>query len=189
MQTNFDNVLVGIPYSFFYKDCNFLPNISKFGTLPLHRDTILKMLSSNTIFIDTGVTLVYETYEKYDFASHYSTWKKIFAGRKILLVSGKGILDKLQYNLFEDVACLEHVYAPAKNAFSELAKIIQEVQKYPADYVVCIILGAAAKPMVVDLTRRGYIACDIGHLLKDYDAYMKRTERSAQQSAEFFMPD
>ena len=193
IHTKFDNILVGTNYTFFYANDNLLSSSYKYrkNAVPILRDEFLKIPRENNDFIDSEISLVYQTYKTYDFDYHYSTWKKIFAGRKILLVSGKGILDKLRYNLFEDaeIERLEHVYAPAKNAFSELARIIQEVQKYPADYVVCIILGPAAKPMVVDLTRRGYIACDIGHLLKDYDAYMKRTERSHKQSAEFFMPD
>lgn len=188
---NFDNIIVGLPYAFFYEDKNFQSSASKFGTLPIHRDTILGMIKKNSAFIDTCITLAYQTYETYDFASHFQTWKKIFAGRKILLVSGLGILDKLRYKyeIFEQAECLENIYAPAKNAYSELANIIREVLKYPTDYVVCIILGPAAKPMVVDLTRRGYIACDIGHLLKDYDAYMNKVERTPKQSAEFFAPE
>lgn len=39
--------------------------------------------------------------------------------------------------------------------------------------------------MVFELTRRGYIACDIGHLLKDYDAYMRKEE----SNEDFFAPD
>lgn len=41
---NFDNILVGVPYAFFYDNEDFPTNMAKFGTLPILRDSLLKIL-------------------------------------------------------------------------------------------------------------------------------------------------
>ncbi|MBQ5851387.1 MAG: DUF1792 domain-containing protein, partial [Lachnospiraceae bacterium] len=53
----------------------------------------------------------------------------------------------------------------------------------------CIVLGPTAKPLAYDLHKAGYTAWDIGHFIKDYDAYCKRSARDAQTIAKFYSPD
>ena len=55
--------------------------------------------------------------------------------------------------------------------------------------MVCIILGPTATVMAADLTDMGYLAWDVGHIAKDYDAYMKRLEKTNEMRAKFWAPD
>ncbi len=43
--------------------------------------------------------------------------------------------------------------------------------------------------MAADLADMGYIACDSGHMAKDYDFYMKKLEKSSKIEGEFYSPD
>ncbi len=182
-----------MPFVYFSENENLTPTVSSFwkSIVPKYRRQILTFPKNAKFFIDTAITQAYQTYENYDFELHFNTWKEIFANRKIVLVSGEGILNKLRFHLLRDAGCIvENVYAPSMNAFSKLAETVNKVLAYPPEeYTVCIILGPAAKPMVCDLAQRSYIACDIGHLLKDYDAWMRKIERSDKNISNFFAPD
>ena len=46
-----------------------------------------------------------------------------------------------------------------------------------------------AKVMVMDLTTLGYMAWDIGHFAKDYNAFMTKSEKNKENIAKFWAPD
>ena len=103
--------------------------------------------------------------------------KQLFAGKKIALVTSKNVLAKLNYDVFELASEKIIVYGPARHAFQEYASILDRITTTVSkDYLVCIILGPTATVMASDLTDMGYMAWDVGHIAKDYDAYMKRHE-------------
>lgn len=66
---------------------------------------------------------------------------------------------------------------------------MQEILKYPQNYLVGLILGLTATVLAYELSNLGYFAYDIGHLPKDYDAFMKKAARSAEAIAKFYVPD
>ena len=59
----------------------------------------------------------------------------------------------------------------------------------PKDFLVCIILGMTATVLAGDLADEGYIAWDVGHAAKDYNAYMEKTEKTDAVMDSFFAPD
>ena len=59
----------------------------------------------------------------------------------------------------------------------------------PKDYLLCLILGQTATAMVPDLTDLGYMAWDVGHMAKDYDAYMNHKEKTEKNMDAFWNPD
>ena len=89
----------------------------------------------------------------------------------------------------DDCASIEYLEAPSKNAFSSYDDILERALKTPKDSLVCIVLGPTAKPLAYDLYKNGYQAWDIGHFIKDYDAYCKRSDRDEKSIADFFKPD
>lgn len=52
-----------------------------------------------------------------------------------------------------------------------------------------MILGMTATVLAADLTDLGYVAWDIGHIAKDYDAYMKKMECTTENMKKFWDPD
>ena len=116
--------------------------------------------------------------------------KKLFENKKIALVANKGILSKLDYDVFDLAAEKIIIEAPSKNAFQEYQSLLDKITSTVSkDYMICIILGPTATVMAADLTDMGYLAWDVGHIAKDYDAYMKRLERTDEMRSSFWAPD
>lgn len=128
--------------------------------------------------------------ESYDYKGHYAKIKKLFAGKKIAIVCGATVFDKIEYDLFEDCADKKMIYGPSINAFTEYDQIISNIQKsIPKNYLICLILGMTATALAKDLSDLGYTAWDIGHIAKDYDCYMKQTPKTKQNMDAFWDPD
>ena len=116
--------------------------------------------------------------------------RKLFEGRKIAIVTGESVKAKWDYDIFELAAGKQYIEAPSKNAFQEYDSILDDINRNVGrDTLLCLILGPTATVMAADLTDMGYIAWDIGHMAKDYDAYMKRISKDRETNAKFWSPD
>ena len=105
-------------------------------------------------------------------------------------MSGIGILEKLEIDIFENAECVIKIDAPRINAWDEHTQIIQEInKKVPKNYVIIFILGMAGKAMIPQLTDQGYMCWDVGHLAKYYDENKKKTVFTKEERAKFFAPD
>lgn len=116
--------------------------------------------------------------------------KKLFAGRKVSVVTGESVLAKLDYDVFEMAESKQYIQAPSKNAFSEYDSILRNIaDNVSKDTLICLILGPTASVMAADLTDMGYMAWDIGHMAKDYDAFMKKLDKTSETIRDFYAPD
>ena len=115
---------------------------------------------------------------------------KIFEGRKVAVVTGKSVLGKLDYDIFQLAASKIIIEAPSVNAFSAYDSILRDISRNVSkDIMIHLILGPTATVMAADLTDVGYVAWDSGHMAKDYDAYMKKLGKTAQVIKEFYGVD
>lgn len=80
-------------------------------------------------YIDTAITQVYQTYEKYDFKKYYKRMQKLLADRHVTIVCGDGVFDKLQYKAYDVCKSVEFVTAPSMNAFAEYDRLLHDVLK------------------------------------------------------------
>ena len=120
----------------------------------------------------------------------WKKWKNMFSEKKIAIISGRGVLDKLEYDVFEQSKERLFIYGPNKHAWKEHDLIIDEIKnKVDKDYILIFILGMAGKAMIPETIQMGYTSWDIGHLAKSYDAYMKNIEYSKDNIAKFYAPD
>lgn len=132
----------------------------------------------------------FNRYEQEFYESMADFKQQLFAGRKIAVVTGKSVLAKLDYDVFELASEKIIIEAPSKNAFSAYDSILKDISDNVAkDYLICLILGPTASVMASDLADMGYMAWDIGHLAKDYDVFMKKVEKTSEAGAEFWRPD
>ncbi|MBR1729429.1 MAG: DUF1792 domain-containing protein [Selenomonadaceae bacterium] len=78
-----------------------------------------------------------------------------------------------------------------RNNIDLLMKVpIQEKDlQYPKDCIFEFILRSTATVLAYEMSNRGYIAYDIGHMAKDYNAFMNKEPRTPENSAKFFAPD
>lgn len=147
------------------------------------------MCSKDVQYLDACAMIAYQTYSKYDLKSHYNCIQSLLSGRNVTVVCGEGILEDLQYKALDVCKTVEYVYGLGMNAFSEYDALLDRVLKVDKDRLVLVVMGPTAKILVYDLYMAGYMAWDMGHYFKDYDAYMKKKPRTMAETTRFYKPD
>jgi len=179
-----------IPYYYFYPEKGLIDFVEGFAyAMKKQRKFLLQNCNRNIIYLDTSISQIYQSYEVYNFEKYFERVKRLFCGRKVAVVCGKGIFRNIQYNLLEQCHLITYIEAPSKNAYAEYDCILAKILELPKDTLICIVLGPTAKPLAYDLYRQGYQAWDIGHFIKDYDAYCRKNARDADSIAGFYRPD
>ena len=139
--------------------------------------------------MDAAITQMYQNYENYDFKFYFQQFQKLFENRDITVVCGENVLNNIQYNALTVCNSVEYIYAPSKDAYSKYDELLEKVLKTDKKRIICIILGPTAKVLVYDLHKNSRTAWDIGHYLKDYDAYMRKIPKTDALLEKFFKPD
>lgn len=188
-ETN-DKILVGINRDYF----SSLYYLEHNGYIRRHaydfRQFLHEYCNFDRTYIDASCTFWIFGEHSEESEKFWDTWKEMFRDKSITIVCGEGILDKLQYDVFELCKEKKFIYGPKKNAWSEHNRIITDItSKVDKDTLIVFILGMAGKAMIYEVTELGYTAWDIGHLAKGYDTYMKNTEYSPENISRFFAPD
>lgn len=190
LTVNEKGIKAAIPYCYFHYEHGLVDIVEGFNyAMKCQRRFLLDHCRRDIVYLDTSITQIYQSYETYDFARYFERVKKLFCGRKVTVICGKGIFQNIQYNLLDLCESITYMEAPSKNAFSEYQDILKRALTIPKDSLICIVLGPTAKPLAYDLHRQGYQAWDIGHFIKDYDAYCKKAARTADTIAAFYRPD
>lgn len=185
-----DQLKIGIPYYYINPLITLNQYVENFaGTLFEQRQFLIKECKKNDRYIDTCITQMYQTYEKYDFENYYRRMQELFRGKSVTVICGKGILDKLEYSALKVCKSVEYIYASQANAYAEYDKLLEKALQTDKNRLICIVLGPTAKVLVYDLYKNGYQAWDMGHYFKDYDAYMRSAERTDEKIADFYKPD
>lgn len=121
--------------------------------------------------------------------TRFQKLKQLFNGRKVLIVAGETVFKNITHDFFDNVKQKEILLAPRINAWSHFDEILQKILTYPKDFVVALILGPTATVLAYELSKLGRTAYDIGHVPKDYDAFMKNADRSSAAIAKFYAAD
>lgn len=130
---------------------------------------VLGLLDTDRIYDSTGLFHRLPTGSRAEFTQRVQLIKSLWAGRKVVIVVGKGSRFHFEHELFDNVASVDYVYGPAKNAFHEYDSILQEVQAYDkTQYLILLVLGPTATVMAYDLGRMGYQAIDFGQMPGKY---------------------
>ena len=123
-------------------------------------------------------------YDAYMFKSYFpyknrkDTWKRvhmvkrIWDKRDILIVEGDKTRTGCGNDLFDNAKTIKRVLAPTQNAFDKYDEILHAILRIDKSSLILVILGSAAKPLVYDLTRKGYQAVDVGQIDMDYEWYL-----------------
>lgn len=130
---------------------------------------VLNLLDSNRRYPSMGVFRGLPKNTKENLVSRILKIKKLWEGRKILLVVGENSRFTFEEELFNNVESVDYVYAPAKNAFEVYDEIVNKVKQYNKDeYLILIVLGPTATVMAYDLALDGYQAIDFGQMPGTY---------------------
>ena len=185
-----EGLKIGIPYYYMHPVNTLNSFVQNFTySLGKQRKYLLKNCNKANTYIDTCLTQVYQTYVDYDFETYYARMQKLLQGKDVTVICGEGVLDKLQYNALDVCKSVDYIDGSSMNAYSEYDKLLEHAKKIDKSRLVLVILGPTAKVMVYDLYKEGYTAWDMGHYLKDYDAYKKQRPRTEAEITQFYKPD
>lgn len=155
------------------------------------RNFYRKHCNKDAIYMDASFTF-YDFYKRDDpyNVSFFERWKNLFANKKLAIICGEGILDSLDYDVFELAETKHFIYGPRRHAWDVHDELIDRIKaEVPKDYILVFILGMAGKAMIPEVTDLGYMAWDIGHLAKSYNAYMTKMPGTKENIDRFFAPD
>lgn len=177
--TKQSNILICLPYPF-KNSGNIRWGARLFWEREwLGRMTMLLRLGVNrTVYGDTNFTRFYM--DRRDIASHFkytALLKEIWEQRPVVIVEGMNSRLGIGNDLFANVATVERVLCPAKNAFRCYERILETISRMDKDKLILIALGQSATVLAHDLTSLGYQALDIGHVDIEYEWYIARARK------------
>ena len=193
LSTKQNDIYIGINRAYFHSPLVWNERNKKFYRLygTEFRRFFIKICPPENTYIDAGFLGAYYRFgDDYNYERHYENMLKLFENKKIAVVCGEGILEKLSYDVFERSIDKIIIHGPVRNAYDKYDKILKKIMHtVPKDYTICLILGMTAKVLVGDLTKEGYLAWDVGHLAQDYNVYKLGLEKNEKNMNDFWAPD
>jgi hypothetical protein len=97
-------------------------------------------------------------------------WRKLWQGRPVLVVTGKGSRFDLIPELFDAAGKVDFLHAAPVHAFDDRAEILKGItERAGPDTLVLLSLGPTATVLAHMIAARGIQALDIGHLSASYN--------------------
>lgn len=100
--------------------------------------------------------------------------KKIWENKDIVIIEGETGHNGVGNDLFDTARSVERIIGPSENAYDKIDAIVKVATEYKDDRLFLVSLGPAAKPIVKELTEKGYRALDIGNLDTEYCWYLMK---------------
>lgn len=177
--SNDERILIAVPNVF--KSLEFLEEKYRpFNKIALgqYGKKWMSILSKDYRYIDSRITRLYGDIKDKDNSSiWFEQWKKIWRGKKIIVIEGEYTRFGVNNDLLNDAKTVKRIICPAENAFSEYYKIYEMAKKYVKECDLFLIaLGPTATVLAYDLARMGTQAIDIGHLDIEYEWFKNKTE-------------
>jgi hypothetical protein len=186
-----DNLLVGINRNYYIPG-----NASNYSSFYRryafdYRQFYKQLLNQKATYIDATLTSFrFGTHLEQKTIKRYEKWRAAFESKDLVIVHGKGVIEKLKYDVFELAKTKHEIIGPAKNAWCEHEQILSAIKKVSKrNSIIVFILGMAGKAMIPELSKEGYLCWDVGHLAKYYNAYMCGFDNTEENRKKFYAPD
>ncbi len=188
-----EDLYVGLNYAYFESPMNYAERNKRFYRIhgTHFRRFFTNICDPKRQYLDAACFGAYFRYgDEFDYEGHYNRIKELFKDKDIVIISGEGVIEKLEYDIFELANSKQIIHGPRINAFSEYDIILNKVKEnVNKKQLICLVLGMTATAMVADLTDMGYMAWDLGHIAKDYNSYMTSEEKTQENMDRFWAPD
>lgn len=191
IQSSDEGLMIGLPRFYFYYD-DRLCGVTKhfFRTwVSKKREEIKDLVGLSKQYYDAVCSQMYVAYDGLDFGDYFERVRDIWRNRRIAVVCGETVFDRIEDNIFNSAAGVEYIFAPRKNAFASYKDILERAMGIDRTKLVILILGPTAAVLACDLHNLGYRALDLGHIAKDYQYYLRETPRDRNSITAFFAPD
>lgn len=94
---------------------------------------------------------------------YFELCKQMWRGRKVVVVTGKGVPFCKHPNLLENCDIIDTIEGPKQHAWKEYFNIYNQCLSYDYDTLFLLKLGATATVLAYGLSLAGYQALDLGH--------------------------
>ena len=186
------NCLVGVPRLCWFDDRRFVDhdNIWWLRYMKTNGARLEARMNAAATYFDSYVSLFSRsTVPGYDVGGMFDRLRRIWAGKDVLVVCGKGIFDGFAHDIFDNARSVAFVHGPRRDAFSDYDALLARVKAAANGRIVLIVLGPTATVMAADLAAAGVRALDLGHLAKAYDAFRSGADTDAKARKNFYKAD
>lgn len=179
-------LLTCLPYEYYHRIDQLRPVVKDFcnNWVARNLDDIASLVNLDKEYYSTAISQIYPMYEKYDFDLHYSQMRKIWDNKDVILLTGDRVLTNIKYNIFDNTASCKTILGPTCDAYEKYDDLLTVMSQEKKDKILVFALGPAGKAIAYELWQSGYRVLDIGHIIKDYDTYMRKSDL-----AHFYEPD
>lgn len=171
-----DDIMIGIPDIFGSLE-QYRPESRRFWQehLLFFRKKYQKYCLKQYQYYDAFFSRLYYMYDNRELSTQrFEKIKQIWKDRDIVVVESKTAHTGVDNDLFATARSVRRMICPESNAWSAYGQLYEKAIQYDKNTLFLISAGATAKPLVVDLTNKGYRALDIGSLDMEYQWYLMR---------------
>ena len=137
-----------------------------------------KCIDLNKTYGSTQITRPYIDYrDKSTAKDRYENLKRIWDNKKVCLIEGEMTHLGEGNDLFNNAKSIKRILAPSKNAFDVFDEILKKAEKIDKDYIFLIALGPTATILSYELSKRGRVAFDAGHIDVEYEWMLRGTKK------------
>lgn len=132
---------------------------------------IIPLLPSGRTFADASITRPYiDLSDKSRASESFSNLRRIWEGRRLLIVEGEKSRLGVGNDLFDNAASIRRILAPSADAFSLYGEILASIMSHRQEgELVVLALGPTATVLAKDLCVAGFQAVDLGHVDVEYE--------------------
>lgn len=164
MHNNVPGLLVCIPRIF--KD---EPPLASKGFWPQHIPAFVKFCAKGTVYGSAFVSRR-DAWPIADEPTYWATWRKVWDGRPVLLVTGSG-KGRRSMKLLGNAASVDVLDVPRTDAWAAYKGIVGDCRAWAAakaEPLVAAAMGASATVLAHELAREGIQTLDLGHMAQSY---------------------
>lgn len=145
------------------------------------RDDLMRFIDMNRTYYDAYISRPYILYKDKEGAKQkFDLLKKLWDGRRTLIVEGNSSRMGVGNDLFSNVKSLKRILCPSTESFAKYGEILEAIKeqviKTGADLVL-LSLGPTATVLAYDLAKSGIVALDIGQVDNEYEWYLRKTDK------------
>lgn len=191
MTSNREDLYIGLNYGYFHIS-NSQPEFVRKFRLTVGKqfaDFCIEHGNEARIYLDAAFNLVYMGTIDGNYEQYYQRVKELFRAKDVVVFAGEGTLKNIKYDILELAAKKDYIYGPGKNSYKAYDDLLEKAKACSKDQLLLFAIGPTSKVLVYELTCRGYLAWDIGHLFKDYDSYRKKVKKDEADIKTFYAPD
>ncbi|MBE7710884.1 MAG: DUF1792 domain-containing protein [Cyanobacteria bacterium SIG31] len=133
----------------------------------------LKYYNYNKTYWSSFISIPFSQYEKYPYEEHYTEIRQIWDSKEITVITGDRVYENIKYNIFDNAKEINYIYGPTTNAYSQYEELKQKILNIPQNNILIFALGPCGKALAFEAFSKGYRVLDLGHIIKDFDAYNK----------------